>query len=45
MRRTLTSIHYTAVSAQNTQRGPCHCDFGITGIVMRRNVLVDRWMT
>ena len=35
MRRTLASIHYTAVSAQNnTQRGPCHCDFGITGIVI-----------
>ena len=31
LRRTLASIHYTAVSAQNkTQRGPCHCDFGIT---------------
>ena len=45
MRRTLASIHYTAVSAQNnTQRGPCHYDFGITGIVMRRNVLFDRWM-
>ena len=35
LRRTLASIHYTAVSAQdNTQRGPCHCDFGITGIVI-----------
>ena len=35
MRRTQASIHYTAVSAQNnTQRGPCHCDFGITGIVI-----------
>ena len=46
MGRTLASIHYTAVSAQNnTQRGPCHCDFGITGILMRRNVLFDRWMT
>ena len=46
LRRTLASIHYTAVSAQNnTQRGPCHCDFGIMGIVMRRNVLFDRWMT
>ena len=34
------------MSAQNnTQRGPCHCDFGIAGIVMRRNVLFDRWMT
>ena len=34
-----------AVSAQNnTQRGPCHCDIGIAGIVMRRNVLFDRWM-
>ena len=23
--------HYTVYSAQNnTQRGPCHCDFGIT---------------
>ena len=36
------------MSAQNnTQRGPCHCDFGIAGIVMRRNVgglLFDRWM-
>ena len=33
--RTLASIHYTAVSAQNnTQCGPCHCDFGITGIVI-----------
>ena len=32
LRRTLASIEYTAVSAQNnTQRGPCHCDFGITG--------------
>ena len=46
LRRTPASIHYTAVSAQNnTQRGPCHCDFGITGIVMHRNVLFDRWMT
>ena len=28
LRRTLASIHYIAVSAQNnTQRGPCHCDF------------------
>ena len=37
---------YTAVSAQNnTQHGPCHCDFGITGIVMHRNVLFDKWMT
>ena len=27
------SIQYTAVSAQNnTQRGPCHCYFGIMGI-------------
>ena len=35
LRRTLASIHYTAVSAQNnTQRGPFHCDFGITGIVI-----------
>ena len=33
LRRTLASIQYTAVSTQNnTQRGPCHCDFGITGI-------------
>ena len=33
LRRTLASIQYTAVGAQNnTQRGPCHCDFGITGI-------------
>ena len=33
--RTLASIHYTAVSGQNnTQRDPCHCDFGITGIVI-----------
>ena len=46
LRRTLANIHYTAVRAQNnTQCGPCHCDFGITGIVMRRNVLFDRWMT
>ena len=35
LRRTLASIHYTAVSAQNnTQRSPCHCDFSITGIVI-----------
>ena len=35
LRTTLASIHYTAVSAQNnTQRGHCHCDFGITGIVI-----------
>ena len=34
LRRTLASIQYTAVSAQNnTQRGPCHCYFGITGII------------
>ena len=33
LRRTLASIQYKAVSAQNnTQRGPCHCDFGIMGI-------------
>ena len=38
LRRTLASIYYTAVSERNnTQRGPCHCDFGITGNVMRRN--------
>ena len=33
LKRTLASIglQYTAVSAQNnTQRGPCHCGFGIT---------------
>ena len=30
---------------QGGSDGPCHCDFGITGIVMRRNVLFDRWMT
>ena len=35
LRRTLAGIHYTAVSAQNnTQRGPCNCDFRITGIVI-----------
>ena len=44
--RSLASIQYTAVITQNnTQRGPYHCDFGIRGIVMRRNVLFDRWMT
>ena len=33
LRRTLAGIQYTAVSTQNnTHRGPCHCDFGITGI-------------
>ena len=37
---------YPAVIARNnTQRGPCHSDFGITGIVMRRNVLFDWLMT
>ena len=41
LRRTLASIH----AQNNTQRGPCHCDFGITGIVMRRNVLFDTWMS
>ena len=46
LRRTLASIQYTAVSAQNnTQRGPCHYVFGITGIVMHRSVLFDRWMS
>ena len=34
LRTTLANIQCTAVSAQNnTQRGPCHCDFGITGIL------------
>ena len=33
LRRTLDNLQYTAVSAQNnTQRGPCHCDFGSTCI-------------
>ena len=33
LRRTLASIQYTAESTQNnTQRGPSHCDFGMTGI-------------
>ena len=41
LRRTLASIYYTAVSPQNNTQ----CDFGIMGIVMRRNVLFDRWMT
>ena len=60
LRRTLASIQYgthAVYSTQNnTQRGPCHCDFGKLQIqnckrvyklciVMCRNVLFDRWMT
>ena len=34
LRRTLASILHTVYSAQNnTQRGPCHCDFGKYKIV------------
>ena len=41
LRRTLASIHYTAVSTQNnTQRGPCHCDVGITSTVIMRCVVM-----
>ena len=31
--------------SERREEGPCRCDFGIAGIVMRRNVLFDRWMT